>query len=244
MTDDPYRDEDLVQLYDLDNPAVDDHAYYRSLADKINAVKIIDLGCGTGLLTRALAQSGRTVVGVDPSPTMLGYARRQQGADAVTWIDGDASVIAPAADADLAITTGNAMMHVSPAEYPSVLGALAGALRPDGTISFESRNPAAREWENWNREATYSERDTHIGRLREWLEVTEVAGGRVMFDAHNVFQDGRAKVFTSVLHFRSADEIREDLEAAGFHDVTVEGGWLGEPVADSSRMLLFRALRR
>jgi predicted TPR repeat methyltransferase len=51
VIDDPYRDDELVQLYDLDNPAADDHAYYRNLADQICAVKIIDLGCGTGLLT-------------------------------------------------------------------------------------------------------------------------------------------------------------------------------------------------
>lgn len=244
MTDDPYRDEDLVHLYDTDNPAGDDHAYYRALADRINAGKIVDLGCGTGLLTRALATPGRSVIGLDPSPTMLAYARWQPGADAVTWIDGDASAITPSGDADLAISTGNAMMHISPAEYPSVLRALAAALRSGGTISFESRNPAAREWENWNRAATYLERDTTVGHLREWLDVTEVAGGRVVFEAHNVFQSGDTRVFESILYFRAADDIRSDLEAAGFHDVRIEGGWHGEPVTNSTSILLFRARKR
>jgi SAM-dependent methyltransferase len=225
-------------------PGADDHDYYRGLADQIDAVKIVDLGCGTGLLTRALAKPGRTVVGVDPSPTMLGYARQQPGGDAVTWIEGDASAIAPAEDADLATSTGNAMMHLSPTEYPSVSRAVAAGLRPNGTISFESRNPAEREWENWTREATYSERDTHVGHLREWLDVTEVASGRVVFDAHNVFEDGRDAIYTSILYFRAADDIREDLAAAGFHEVVVEGGWHGEPVIDSSRILLFGARKR
>ncbi|MBO0880453.1 MAG: class I SAM-dependent methyltransferase [Mycobacterium sp.] len=244
MTDDPYSDEDLVQLYDLDNPATEDHAYYRTLAEHINAGKIVDLGCGTGLLTRALATPGRTVIGVDPSATMLAYARRQPGAEAVTWVDGDASVIPPAGDADLAISTGNAIMHISPVEYPSVLRALAAALRPGGTISFESRNPAAREWESWTREATYSERDTPVGHLREWLHVTENVGGRVVFESHNVFPDGSTKVYESVLYFRSADDIREGLEAAGFQEVSIEGGWHGEPVSDSSRIFVFRARKR
>ena len=57
MIDDPYRDADLVELYDLDNPGGDDHAYYRALADQIDARTIVDLGCGTGLLTRSLARS-------------------------------------------------------------------------------------------------------------------------------------------------------------------------------------------
>jgi len=37
VIDDPYRDADLVELYDLDNPGGDDHAYYRALADQIDA---------------------------------------------------------------------------------------------------------------------------------------------------------------------------------------------------------------
>src|SRR5215470_18290465 len=99
---------ELVELYDLDNPDGEDHAYYRALADELDARSIVDLGCGTGLLTRSLARPGRTVIGVDPSRTMLDYAVRQLGSEAVTWIEGDASVLAQDETADLAICTGNA----------------------------------------------------------------------------------------------------------------------------------------
>ncbi len=243
-TGDPYRDQRLVELYDSDNAAGDDHEYYRALADALAARKIIDFGCGTGLLTRSLATSGRVVIGVDPSPTMLGYARRQPGSTAVTWVDGDATVIERAGDADLVISSGNAMMHVSPETYPSVLRSLADALRVGGVISFESRNPAARAWEQWTPAATYTERETRFGHLREWLDVTEVDRGRVVFDAHNVFPDGRDAVYTSVLYFRTAEEITTDLERGGFCDVDVRGGWHGESLADDSRLLVFRAGRR
>lgn len=244
VTEDPYRDERLVELYDSDNAARDDHEYYRSLADTIGANKIIDFGCGTGLLTRALATPGRVVIGVDPSATMLGYARRQPGAEAVSWIDGDATAIEGAGDVDLIVSSGNTMMHLSPEAYPSVLSSLAEALRLGGVISFGSRNPAARAWEHWTRAATYTERDIPAGHLREWLRVTEVDQGRVEFDAHNVFQDGPDAVYTSVLYFRTAEEITTDLERAGFSDVTVRGGWRDEPPADDSLSLVFRAHKR
>jgi SAM-dependent methyltransferase len=243
MIDDPYRDGELVELYDLDNPDGEDHAYYRALADEVDARSLVDLGCGTGLLTRSLAGPGRTVIGVDPSRTMLDYARRQPGGESVTWIHGDASVLAPDGTADLVICTGNAIMHVSPQELPSTLTSLANALRSGGTLSFESRNPAHREWERWTTEATYGERATPAGYLREWLDVTDVREARVVFDAHNVFPSGEDRVYTSILFFREAEEFRRELDAAGFTDITWTGDWHGAPAEDGSRIFVFRARR-
>lgn len=243
MLDDAYRDVDLVGLYDLDNPDGEDHAYYRALADEVDARSIVDLGCGTGLLTRSLARPGRTVIGVDPSPTMLDYARQQPGSEKVTWIHGDASALAPTGTADLAICTGNAIMHVGPQELPSTLTSLAGALRPGGTLSFETRNPSDRGWERWTPEATYGERVTPVGHLREWVEVTDVSDGRVVFDAHNVFPDGQDRVYTSVLFFRTAVEFERALGLAGFIDIGWTGDWHDAPVDDTSRFFVLRARR-
>ncbi|GAB3834140.1 class I SAM-dependent methyltransferase [Kribbella italica] len=247
MLTDPYGDEQLVELYDGDNEPRDDHAYYRALADRVaaataadrgGATTIVDLGCGTGLLTRALAAvPGRRVIGVDPSPTMLGFARRQPGADAVTWIDGDASALAADGQADLVISSGNAMMHVE--DLPATLTRLAAALRPGGVISFESRNPAVRAWEQWTTGVT--ERETPFGPLREWMEVTAVDQGRVTFDAYNVFEDGRQEVYTSVLFFRDAEQLAGALEASGFGEIELLGGWHDEPLTAESRLIVVRA---
>ncbi|HET6742310.1 MAG TPA: class I SAM-dependent methyltransferase [Kribbella sp.] len=239
MTEDPYGDEQLVELYDLDNPAGDDHKYYLGLAE--GAHKVVDFGCGTGLLTRSLAAPGRVVIGVDPSTTMLGYARRQPGADAVTWVDGDHRAVQPTGDVDLVVSSGNTMMHV--AEHAAAVTALAAALRPGGMLAFESRNPAARAWLQWTSEATYGERDTPAGHLKEWLELTEVGDGRVVFDAHNVFPDGHDRIYRNVLYFRSADEITADLRAAGFTDVVIDGGWHGEPLTGKAPLLVVRATK-
>jgi SAM-dependent methyltransferase len=243
VIDDPYRDTDLVALYDLDNPPGDDHAYYRALADEVEARSIIDLGCGTGLLTRSLARAGRTVIGVDPSRTMLDYARRQPGSESVTWIHGDASVLPRDGTVDLAICTGNAIMHVSPQELSPTLRSLAAALRSGATLSFESRNSAYRAWQRWTREATYTERDTPAGHLREWLDVTDVRDGRVALDAHNVFPDGEDRVYSSFLFFRTVEEFQRELDLAGFKDITCAGDWRGTPIEESSPLFVFRARR-
>jgi SAM-dependent methyltransferase len=239
VTDDPYGDEKLVELYDLDNPAGEDHEYYRSLASQ--ARKVLDFGCGTGLLTRSLVAPGREVIGIDPSPTMLGYARRQPGADAVTWLEGDHRVVPPTGDVDLVVSTGNSMMHV--AEFGATLSALAAALRPGGTFAFESRNPAARAWEQWTSEATYGERDTPVGHLKEWLELIEIADGRVTFDAHNVFEDGHDAIYRNVLYFRTPETITTALHTAGFTHIQIHSNWHSEPLTPDSRLLVVRATK-
>ncbi|MGY0231529.1 class I SAM-dependent methyltransferase [Longispora urticae] len=242
MSTDPYRDPDLVELYDLDNPAGSDHAYYRALADGLDARTIIDLGCGTGLLTRALAGPGRVVFGVDPSATMLAYARSRPGSGAVTWLPGDARAVPVTGTADLAVCTGNSIMHIGDGELPATLAALAGALRPGGVLAFESRDPRYREWEHWTPDATYGERTTPFGLLKEWIDVTGVSDGRVVFDAHNVFPDGEDRIYRTTLYFRTATEFRRELAAAGFTDVVCAGDWEGGPAGDSG-LLVFRARR-
>jgi len=78
---------------------------------------------------------------------------------------------------------------------------------------------------------------------REWLDVTDVREGRVVFDAHNVFSGGEDQVYTSILFFRSAEEFQRELEAAGFTDITWTGDWRAPSVEDGSRVLVFRARR-
>ena len=240
---DPYGDTDLVALYDVDNPAGVDHDYYRALAETLNARRIIDLGCGTGLLTRALARPGRSVAGIDPSRTMIDWARRQPRAQEVSWIEGDASSIPVTGDVDLVLCTGNTIMHLSGEDLTAALRQIIRGLRPGGVVSFECRNPAAREWERWARETTIGARDTSLGRLTEWIEVIAVTGERVTFDAHNVLPTGEDRVYTSILHFRDADAYQSALHDSGFEDIDVDGGWTGDAATTTSSLLVFRARR-
>src|SRR5215217_2386489 len=101
-----YVDPRLVDLYDTDNPRGADTDFYVRLANDLDARTIIDLGCGTGLLTRELAVDGRRVIGVDPAPAMLAFARRQPGAERVRWVEGDSGALG-APRADLVVMTGN-----------------------------------------------------------------------------------------------------------------------------------------
>lgn len=236
-------DARLVELYDQDNPSGPDHDFYRALADRVGARSIADLGCGTGLLTVTFAHRGRRVVGIDPDPEMLAYARRRPGGDQVEWLLGDSRALGRL-DADLVVMTGNVAQHIVGQDWPRTLSDVAAALRPGGTLAFESRNPAARAWTQWHREQTYATRDTAAGPLTEWLEVTEVADGNVTFEAHNIFaHTGEHLVSTQTLAFRSVNQTTADLTAAGLVLRQFWGGWHGQAVDAESPLLVFEAIR-
>ena len=57
-----YVDPRLVELYDIENTRGADTDFYIRLAAKLDAHRIVDLGCGTGLLMRELAIDDRHVI--------------------------------------------------------------------------------------------------------------------------------------------------------------------------------------
>lgn len=242
--DNHYVDPRLVELYDLENPRGADTDFYLNLATQLNAHRILDLGCGTGLLARELATSDREVIGVDPSPAMLAFARRQPNAERVHWIEGDASALGTP-NADILVMTGNvAQIFLDDAEWLSTLAYIHAALRSGGHLAFESRNPADRGWERWTRTDTYARFDSPNGAMESWVNLVSVAHGRVRFEAHNVFAaTGEDVVVDSELRFRSLQELTTTLTASGFTIEHAYGDWHHGALTATSRAMIFVARR-
>ncbi|MEL4504787.1 class I SAM-dependent methyltransferase [Luteococcus sp. H138] len=232
-----YDDPRLAAIHDIDNPDGPDHDFFRRVADEHQAADIIDLGCGTGILTVTLAGPGRTVTGIDPSRAMLDHARNRPRGDKITWILGTGEQIAPAS-ADMVVMSGNVAMHILRDQWPTTLERIAHGLRPGGILVFKSRNPEARAWEQWNEGLT--ERGTTVGRLRESLvTVPPDEDGVVVMHCHNEFVDDQTVLdVDQELQFRTHGQIVEDLTAAGlvvdatyrdWHQHPFHGGH-GEPL--------------
>jgi ubiquinone/menaquinone biosynthesis C-methylase UbiE len=236
------RDYDprIVDLYDGDNPDGPDHDYFRGLADQTGARRILDVGCGTGILTVTFACAGREVVGVDPSPTMLAYARRREGAEKVTWIDGDASS-ASGDPFDLVVMSGNVAQHIPDPDWSRALVDIRTVAGRGATLAFESRNPAIRAWETWH-QPTATLRQTVHGPLEEWSEVEERERGRVLLRSFNRFvSTGDTVVQEDVLTFRDAGTLSSQLEEAGFDVTNIWGDWRRTPFDGSQRIMVFEA---
>ena len=235
-------DARLVELYDDDNPDGSDHEFYRQLADEIGARAILDVGCGTGILTATFARADRTVVGIDPSPNMLAYATNRANGQSVRWMLGDSRDI-PAEPFDYAVMTGNVAQHIGDSDWERTLADISGALRDGGVLAFESRNPQARAWEKWAA-AEPTIRDTATGPLREWCEVSETKLGRIVLTAHNVFEDSGEHITEQLtLAFRERALIEKQLRDAGFAIDGVWKDWNRTPHTDGSPTMVFEAHR-
>jgi trans-aconitate methyltransferase len=94
--------------------------------------RILDLGCGSGQLTAAIADVGATVIGIDSSPEMLVEARAHY--PAIEFRLGDAADFAIESPADAVFS--NAVLHWVK-DAPGAAACIARALKPGGRFVAE-----------------------------------------------------------------------------------------------------------
>jgi len=96
--------------------------------------RVVDLGCGTGVLTRRLADLHpmAQVIGLDSSTAMLARAAREPSR--VTWEAGDIARWHPPGPVDLIFS--NAALHWLPG-HDGLFARLIGALTPGGVLAVQ-----------------------------------------------------------------------------------------------------------
>jgi len=93
---------------------------------------ILDLGCGTGILTRPLAERGLKVTGVDPNEDMLSQARQASPEGDIVYRHGDAEATG-LPDSSVALVTVAQAFHWFALD--AALDELHRVLRPEGHVA-------------------------------------------------------------------------------------------------------------
>ena len=108
------------------------------------AIRILDVGCGGGFLSNALAAEGFRVTGVDVSEESLAVARRHDASGSVSYECHDALAL-PHAPASFDVAC--AMDFLEHVEDPAaVVAACARVLRPGGMFFFHTFNRTPLSW--------------------------------------------------------------------------------------------------
>ena len=121
---------------------------YSSLADYyeteinrgIHGAKIVlDLACGTGSLTRILAQRNYSMIGVDISEDMLAQAA-QKGGD-ILYLRQNLCTLDLYGTVDAAICSLDGINYISPKDLDEVFGRVSLFLNPGGVFAFDMHSP-------------------------------------------------------------------------------------------------------
>lgn len=116
----------------LSRAVAGDHTPYRWLARAVggNAGTVLDLACGSGPMSRELAEAGRTVIGLDISDAELALAERRGPGP---WVRGDGLRLPFRDGAVDAVTSSLGLVVITP--LSALMAEITRVLRPGGVLA-------------------------------------------------------------------------------------------------------------
>ncbi len=224
-----YHNPKLVNLYDLSRSWGADHDFYLALA-KSESQRILDLGCGTGLLCDAYASRGHEVTGIDPSAAMLGIARTKPHGEKIKWVLSSAQNFKPEKKFDLIIMSGHTFhLLYDGADVRATMTMVKKYLSPKGSFAFDSRSPGINWSKRWNYHVDLETPEANVSERRRFLRMKN---DRVTLEYQFQFPD--EKIFTaSSLRFWSRREIEHYVTEADLKVEKLLGGWEGQEFESS-----------
>lgn len=111
------------------------------MLDPQKGERILDLGCGQGVFSRALAETGAQVTGVDAAPTLIEKARTYRSRTPIRYFDRDAANLAGIGEFDAA----SAILCLQNMEHlEKVCASVASVLKPGARMLWVLNHPAFR----------------------------------------------------------------------------------------------------
>ena len=136
--------DSFAESYAAENESSLLNAYYErpamiGLAGDVTGRRILDAGCGSGLLSAALSAKGALMTGFDSSPAMLELARRRLGAAADLHL-ADLSKPLPFADDSFDDVVSSLVLHYLE-DWSGPLAELRRVLKPGGRLILSVNHP-------------------------------------------------------------------------------------------------------
>uniref|UniRef100_A0A1B6FU63 Ubiquinone biosynthesis O-methyltransferase, mitochondrial n=1 Tax=Cuerna arida TaxID=1464854 RepID=A0A1B6FU63_9HEMI len=115
----------------------------------LEGIKILDIGCGGGILTEALARLGGSVTGIDPSEQLIAVARAhalsQQNATSPSYTATTVEQYAPSVRAQYDVAVASEVIEHVP-DKDSFLAATVATLKLGGSLFLTTPNRTLFSW--------------------------------------------------------------------------------------------------
>ncbi len=100
----------------------------------VDGMHLLDIGCGAGALTRALAERGAQVVGIEPDPIQAEKNRQAEPAPGVSFVEGGAQSLDVEDDSVDGVFFKYSLHHVPAEAMDAALAEAVRVLKPDGFL--------------------------------------------------------------------------------------------------------------
>lgn len=183
-------------------------------------LSILDLGCGPGLYTEKLAESGHIVTGIDFSSNSIDYAREsasRKQAD-ISYIQQDYLNLEEENSYDLILMIFTDFGVLPPDQRIVLLNNIHRALKPGGTFLFDVLNENYPLKESTSKAWELSEKG--FWRNSPYLAITEsfyYAKDKVTLNQHIIIDEtGEMEVYRFWAHSFSHSDIDKIMSSGGF----------------------------
>lgn len=239
----------FASAYDILNTEID----YPAMAEHIGKVfsssgiergaLVLDLGCGTGTLTRLLADLGYDMTAVDSSEEMLCRAR-EKGSEGILYLCQDITEFELYGTVAAAVCTTDTVNHITdPAELSHMFDLLHNYIEPGGLFLFDVNSPY--KFGHVYGNADYVLEDE--GVMLTWQNDYDPAEGIADFyiTLFEEQEDGMWSRSDTDFSERcySAAELEAMLEKSGFEVISVTDAYSDTPAGEKSQRLCITARR-
>jgi len=207
--------------------------FYLALAREIGG-PVLDVACGTGRLTRAIAAAGIETTGIDLGREMLDRARILDTNGTVEWIFGDVRTMRLNRRFRLILMTSHAFQHmITEADLEAFLARVREHLEPDGVFAFETRDYTAKTFGGSEEPTLWRSFQDANGR---WIDVLigarfDPSTGIEQLEEIRVVRESDAREHLSfALRYIPVDELNSLLHTHGFEIVQQYGDWQKGPL--------------
>ncbi|HSL45708.1 MAG TPA: class I SAM-dependent methyltransferase [Anaerolineales bacterium] len=220
-------------------------AFYCELAKGIGG-PVLEIACGSGLVTLPIAATGLDVTGVDLARPMLEHARKkaQEQNLSIHWVEADARSFDLGRQYRFILLTGNAFQaFLRRKDQEALFTSVKRHLAPEGIFAFETRNPSGhdlRDQPGEEFEYSYVNMEGHRVSV-SYTQLYDPLAQIMYWTSYRRWNDGERdhkKETHIACRFTHPQELETLLHYNGFRIIEQYGSWNQEVLSASSPSII------